>query len=156
MNRRSLGPGLVQEAQPPGRVAQRLDHTGQRLDLAPGMPPSCRPSSASEMSIESSWTSIPTNMRRFAMACPVGCGSPLHPLGVAQSTIHFAAELCPDSHTVYVDSHGGNEPRFVIVTACGNITNAWASTGEEVTSSSPGKATILPATSMFIVTPHWW
>lgn len=57
---------------------RRAFTTFASASTSPAMRPSWRtspprPSSAIEMSIDSLWTSIPTNMLRFAMACLLGC-----------------------------------------------------------------------------------
>ena len=96
MNSKTVRPGFVDEAPPAGRGAQRLDHLRQRLEIA-GNPPVVSDLPVApllgEMSIESLWTSMPTNMLRFAMACLRCSGSAPTLIGVAQSTSYYVRQV---------------------------------------------------------------
>ena len=65
--------GFVHEAQPPGWRPTRADDVGDRLQVTPHDPVVADLAVSAPLgereSIESLWTSSPTNMLRFAMAC---------------------------------------------------------------------------------------
>jgi hypothetical protein len=66
------GAHLMHKPQPPARRTQRPDGLGHGLQVTrdrPVVPELAVSSLLGETSIDSLWTSIPTNMLRFAMAC---------------------------------------------------------------------------------------
>ena len=73
MDAKAARAGLIHEAQPPLMNSKRPHHLGHCLQVAVDdavvADLAITPSNARDTSIDSLWTSIPTNMLRFAMAC---------------------------------------------------------------------------------------